>query len=202
MQNKTSITYGCRGEEGTFLLSAREEKIKMQDDTGGRARPSSWRPSAVPPSFEIRKKKKRERGRGREKRERNKLKAEVKKVRYKDILNIYMWNMIISIYIYTLYTYTRDLLSVSIRTQHPPYPAKRKSIPLYVRPLSFPCNRDPILPSCLPPSLPPVESSWALPILQYLYFSMLKPRYIINYINKLRSPVVSRTNVSPLFFLQ
>ena len=38
----------------------------------------------------------------------------------------------------------------------------------------------------LPPSLPPTRGELAGPILQYLYFSMLKPRYTINYINKLR----------------
>lgn len=42
-----------------------------------------------------------------------------------------------------------------------------------------------IVPSSLPPSLPPTRGELAGPILQYLYFSMLKPRYTINYINKL-----------------
>ena len=38
-------------------------------------------------------------------------------------------------------------------------------------------------------SLPPSRGELAGPILQYLYFSMLKPRYTINYINKLWSSV-------------
>lgn len=104
-----------------------------------------------------------------------------------------------TLYIYIHYTRIRGSLSVFIRTQHPPpprYPAR--NIPFYVRRLSLLCNRNPLLPSplSLPPSLPPEESWRALPILQYLYFSMLKPRYIINYINKHRSPVISRTNVT------
>lgn len=127
---------------------------------------------------------------------RDKFKAKVKKKCdikiYKYICEKYDY---IYIYIiYTLYTYMRFALGF--------YPNATSPFLLRASPLSLLCNRNdrrpPFLPSppSLPPSLPPEESSRALPILQYLYFSMLKPRYIINYINKHRSPVISRTNVT------
>lgn len=105
--------------------------------------------------------------------------------------------MIIYIYIYIIHVCAVRSRFSSERS----IPVSRKKHPLYVRRVSFIllCNRKPhpaFLLSSLPPSLPPEESSRALPILQYLYFSMLKPRYIINYINKLRSAVISRTNVT------
>lgn len=103
-----------------------------------------------------------------------------------------------TLYIYTLYTYTRFTLGFCPNATSP------QGIPQGTSP--FTCVVSPFcaietlcclppFPS-LPPSLPPEESWRALPILQYLYFSMLKPRYIINYINKHRSPVISRTNVT------
>lgn len=109
------------------------------------------------------------------------------------------------IYTYTLYIYIIHVYAVHSRflsERNIPQGIPQGTSPLYVRRLSLLCNRKPFaafppppFPS-LPPSLPPEESWRALPILQYLYFSMLKPRYIINYINKHRSPVISRTNVT------
>lgn len=103
-------------------------------------------------------------------------------------------------HIHTLYTYTRFALGF--------YPKRKYPAGNTPPPPPFMCVASPtvhskfhspaFLPPSLPPSLPPEESSRALPILQYLYFSMLKPRYIINYINKLRSPVISRTYELPV----
>lgn len=71
-----------------------------------------------------------------------------------------------------------------------PVQNKRKFVSIYrlTRVVSSSCE---ILPSFLPPSLPPTRGELAGPILQYLYFSMLKPRYTINYINKLWSSILS-----------
>lgn len=113
------------------------------------------------------------------------------------IYYMYIFEKYMIIYIYIIhYTRIRDSLSVFIRTQHPYIP--QETSPLRASRLFYPSVQSKIpscLPAFLPPSLPPEESSRALPILQYLYFSMLKPRYIINYINKLQS-TVSRMNVT------
>lgn len=108
---------------------------------------------------------------------------------------IYVRNMIIYIYIYIIHVYAIRSRFSSERS----IPVSCKRHPLYVRRPFSPSVQSKVLsclPAFLPPSLPPEESSRALPILQYLYFSMLKPRYIINYIKKLRSPVISRMNVT------
>lgn len=71
----------------------------------------------------------------------------------------------------------------SVRTRKIKKKKKKKSDILFTYVVFLFCAIEPLF--FLPPSLPSTRGKLVGPILQYLYFSMLKPQYTINYINKL-----------------
>lgn len=165
--------------EPSFYSVQKEKKKRRKKTPDGRPSPLSVTSVGIPSSREKKKK------------EEINLRSKMRDIK----IYIYVRNMIIYIYIYIIHVYAIRSRFSSKRS----IPVSCKRHPLYVRRSFSPSVQSkvlPCLPAFLPPSLPPEESSRALPILQYLYFSMLKPRYIINYIKKLRSPVISRMNVT------